>query len=91
MDDEPAREGPTSELLGIEFRREVFRWAAREIQKEFRPETWDAFWLSCVDGVPIVDLAERLGKSRGAIYVARSRVISRLQQKIEEFDEANDM
>ena len=91
LDEEPASDGPTSELLCIEFRREVFRWAAREIQKEFRPETWDAFWLSCVDGVSVSELTEQLGKSRGAIYVARSRVISRLQQKIEEFDETSDM
>ncbi len=87
----PARDGPSSDLLRTEFRREVFRWAARAIQKEFQPDTWDAFWLSSVECVDIAEVAQRLGKSRGAVYIARSRIVSRLQKKIEEFDETDDL
>src|SRR5437868_8000185 len=39
-----ASDGPNSDLIRLELRREVFRWAADRIRDEFRPETWDAFW-----------------------------------------------
>ena len=85
---EPSSEGPSSDLLKIEYRREVFRWAANEVRKEFRSESWEAFWLSSVKALPIKEVALSLGKTAGAVYVARSRIIRRLQEKIQEFDEA---
>ena len=85
--DRPAREEPDSSLLRIEYRREVFRWAARRIREEFQPSTWDAFWLTAVDGVDGEEAAQSLGKSVGAIYAAKSRVMRRLRETIEEFEE----
>jgi RNA polymerase sigma factor (sigma-70 family) len=84
-----AHDGPGSDLLRLEYRREVFRWAAREIRKEFRQETWDAFWLTAIDGRPIAAVAKELGKDPGAIYTARSRVIRRIQEKVTEYEEEN--
>lgn len=77
-----ARDGPDSDLLRLEYQREVFRWAARQIRPEFQQETWDAFWLTAVDGHEIEAVANRLGKNRGSIYAARSRVMRRLQEKV---------
>jgi RNA polymerase sigma-70 factor (ECF subfamily) len=85
---QPAPEGPDSELVRMEFRREVFRWAADKSRDEFRSVTWDAFWLTAVDNQPIEDVSKQLGLSCGAIYAARSRVMRRLKEKVCEFDDA---
>lgn len=67
-----------------EFRTEVFHWAAEQIRIEFRDSTWQAFWRSCVLNEPIASVAESLGTTTGNVYVARTRVIARLRQKVEE-------
>jgi len=78
--------GPDSNLLRLEYRREVFRWAARQVRKEYEPATWDAFWLTAVEGRTGDEVARSLGKNRGAIYAARGRVIRRIQEKVAEFE-----
>ena len=79
--------GPDSDLLRLEYRREVFRWAARQVRKEFNQTTWDAFWLTAVEGCTVDLVAEELGKNRGAIHAARSRVIRRIQEKVTEYEQ----
>ncbi len=49
------------------------------IQCEFEPQTWQAFWLTAVDGRPPKDVADELGMSGGAVRVAKSRVLHRLR------------
>ena len=51
---------------------------------EFRKGTWDAFWLTTVDGMRWRRPDARLGKPVGAIYAARSRVMRRLKDEIEQ-------
>lgn len=82
-----AADGPASELVRVEHRREVFRWAARQIQSEFHPVTWNAFWLTAVDGRDVDEVARQLTRSRGAVYAARSRVMRRLKEKVREWEE----
>ncbi|NOX56912.1 MAG: sigma-70 family RNA polymerase sigma factor [Planctomycetes bacterium] len=84
LDQQPAPTGPDSDLLRLEYRRELFRWAARQIRAEFRSDTWEAFWLSAVEGLSVEQTARRLSKTRGAVYAARSRVIRRLREKVQE-------
>ena len=81
-----AGDGPDSDLLRLEYRREVFRWSAEQIKHEFQPATWDAFWRSTVQDEPCEAVARDLGKNVGSIYAARSRVMRRLQEKISEYD-----
>ena len=81
-----ASDGPKSDLIRLELRREIFRWAAERIRDEFRPETWDAFWLTAVDEKSVEEVAARLGMSCGAIYAARSRIMRRLREKVAEFE-----
>lgn len=80
-----AVEGPDSDLLKIEYRREVFHSAAAQIRNEFSDDTWSSFWLTAVDGVQVEVAAQQLGRSRGSVYASRSRVMKRLRQKVEEF------
>jgi RNA polymerase sigma factor (sigma-70 family) len=83
----PAVNGNDSEFIRIEQRREIFRWAARQIRSEFHPATWDAFWMTAVEGQAVDDIGRSLGLSRGSIYAARSRVMRRLKEKVQEWRE----
>jgi RNA polymerase sigma-70 factor (ECF subfamily) len=67
----------------------MFRWAARQIRPEFQSATWDAFWKTAVEGHSIDSVAVDLGKNRGSIYAARSRVMRRLQEKVTEYEGGN--
>lgn len=78
--------GPDSDLLRLEYRREVFRWAATQVRKEFHQATWDAFWLTTVEGRAVEVVAEELAKNPGSIYAARSRVMRRIQEKVIEYE-----
>jgi RNA polymerase sigma-70 factor (ECF subfamily) len=83
----PAANGNDSEFIRLEQRREIFRWAARQIRSEFHPATWDAFWMTAVEGRAVDEIGRSLGLSRGSIYAARSRVMRRLKEKVQEWRE----
>jgi RNA polymerase sigma factor (sigma-70 family) len=65
-----------------EYRQHLFEWAARQVRAEFEGATWKAFVLVAVEGRPAAEAAEALGLSPNAVYVARSRVLSRLRDLI---------
>ena len=75
-----------SEQLTLEIRREVFRFAAAEIESEFHPQTWQAFWQTAVNNRPVNEVATELDVKRGSVYAARSRVMRRLKEKILELE-----
>jgi RNA polymerase sigma factor (sigma-70 family) len=68
------------------YRNEVFRWAAEQVKREFRDNTWQAFWRTCVMNESVSEVATRLRMSAGNVYVARSRVLGRLRRTVEEFE-----
>lgn len=80
-------EGADSRQLVMESRREIFQWAARRVREEFEPQTWDAFWLTAVEGRDVADVAHAIGKKPGAVYAARSRVMKRLKQIVQQWDD----
>jgi len=67
-----------------EFRQRLFDWAAQQVRNEFEDSTWQAFWQTAVEAAPAKTVAARLGISVGAVYIAKSRVISRLRIRIQE-------
>ena len=75
-----------SQVLVMESRREIFQWAARRVREEFEPKTWDAFWLTAVEGHDVTEVAKAIDKKPGAIYAARSRVMKRLKQIVQQWD-----
>jgi RNA polymerase sigma factor (sigma-70 family) len=72
-----------SALFEMEYKRQVFRWAAERVRGEFRGTTWAAFWETGVEGKKAQAVAEAHGMTVGAVYMARSRVVARLRQVIE--------
>lgn len=82
--DRQARDETTE--LERNHRREVFRMLARKVREEFEEVTWQAFWMTSVDGIPVEETARSLGQTVGSIYTARSRIIRRLQELAQRHD-----
>lgn len=70
-----------------EYERRVFAWAAEQVRADFQDKTWQAFWLTAVEGKSAAQAAEALGLSVGAVYVAKSRVMARLKEQVQELHE----
>lgn len=78
-----------SELVR-EYRREVFKQAAAEIKQEFQPKTWQAFVWTHLEGRTIDETAQSLAMSRASVYAARSRIVARLREKVNELSAADE-
>ena len=83
------RDEATTALIEDQLRRELYRQAAEMIKAEFRPDSWQAFELSVTGELTIEEVAGQIGKSVGAIYTARSRIMFRLRETIAELGELN--
>jgi RNA polymerase sigma-70 factor (ECF subfamily) len=70
-----------------EYQSHLVRWAATRIVTEFKPETWNAFWRTAIDGRSASAVAAELGLTLNALYVARSRVTHRLRETIQGVEE----
>ena len=85
MNEQPDPAHP--DLWEREFRRSLFEWAVERIRCDFEDSTWQAFWQTSVDAREPREVAEELGLSVGAVYIARSRVLARLRAEVLEVDE----
>jgi RNA polymerase sigma-70 factor (ECF subfamily) len=63
--------------------RYVLRCLLDLVALVFEPTTVQAFRRLTLDGAPAAEVAQELGLSVGAVYVARSRVLARLRQEAE--------
>ena len=90
LEAQPDPQETTAEILA-EARKELIRWATEQIRSEFSEATWNVFWLTAIEGVPIAEVAKSTGRSAGAVYVARYRVIARLKEKVLEVSQLWDL
>ena len=88
--EQPDRVEDVEAEIQAEYEREVFRWAAHQVRNEFETASWDAFWLTTVEGEDVSAAAQQLNKSVGSIYTARSRVMRRLQEKVREYEDESE-
>jgi RNA polymerase sigma-70 factor, ECF subfamily len=90
LDAQPDPYATTAEILS-EARKELIRWATEQIRSEFSEATWNVFWQTAIEGVPIAEVSKSTGRSAGALYVARYRVIARLKEKVLEVSQLWDL
>ncbi|MCX7418493.1 MAG: sigma-70 family RNA polymerase sigma factor [Planctomycetia bacterium] len=90
LEAQPDPQATTAEILA-EARKELIRWATEQIRSEFSEATWNVFWRTAIEGVPIAEVAKSTGRSAGAVYVARYRVIARLKEKVLEVSQLWDL
>jgi RNA polymerase sigma factor (sigma-70 family) len=65
-----------------DYERRVFAHAATQVRGDFQETTWQAFWLTGVDGKGAKEVAEELGLTVAAVYLAKGRVMARLKEQI---------
>jgi RNA polymerase sigma-70 factor (ECF subfamily) len=79
-----ARDPQAEAEFAAEFQRQAFLWAAGQVKHEFADATWQAFWKTGVENRAIDEVARELGVSTGAVYIARSRVLARLRERVQQ-------
>lgn len=62
----------------------VVREVLRQVQAEFEPSTWNAFWQATIESKKAAEIATELGISTASVYQAKSRVLRRLRQRLAE-------
>lgn len=81
LDELPGRE-ELDLLSETEYRQWLVGRALELMQTEFQPSTWKACWECVVSGRSAAAVSAELGISVGAVYMAKSRVLSRLRQEL---------
>lgn len=77
---DPASE--ESSQFDLEYRREVFHFAAEQVKEQVKDSTWQAFWMTSIEGHTSEEAARALGLTVGAVHIAKSRVRNRLRDII---------
>ena len=65
-----------------DYRRHLFQWACKRVRPDTSDQAWTAFWSTAVEETPSAEVAEKLGMTVGAVYIAKSRVIAKLRDEI---------
>jgi RNA polymerase sigma-70 factor (ECF subfamily) len=69
----------------VPFELDALRRRALElVRDQVEDRTWQAFWLTAVEGQSAADVAARLGVSPTAVRMAKSRVLRRLKEQFGE-------
>ena len=68
-----------SELWSREYEQRLFAYAGEQIRHEVQDTTWQAFWQTAVEGKP--------GMSVAAVYLAKSRVMARLKDRVRQLND----
>lgn len=76
-DPQPGSDEDADEMSGL------YRRALDLIRGEFEERTWQAFWLTAVEGRDAPAAADELGTSPVAVRIAKSRVLARLRAEAE--------
>ncbi len=86
--DELAAAPEVSSCFDLEYRREIFLRASEIVRQHVADSSWQAFYRTSVLHGNVRDVAAELGMSVGSVYIARSRVMKRLQQIVKTFEDS---
>jgi len=74
-----------SSALDLEYERVVFQWASDRVRESVAEHTWQAFWLTSIEELSVEAAAAKLNTRPGNIYFARSRVMARIKQLVQQY------
>lgn len=70
-----------------QYQEHMFHLAADRVRHEVEDATWQAFWKTAVENRSPGEVATELGLKVGTVYVAKSRVLNRIRDRIAEVDD----
>jgi RNA polymerase sigma-70 factor (ECF subfamily) len=73
-----------STICGEQLESSLARAVLQVVKSEFQPVTWQAFWQTVVDGRSAADVAADLRLSLDSVYQAKSRVLRKLRQRLQD-------
>ena len=85
--EQPSADPESETQIELEYRRELYLRAAKMVRGDVEPETWRAFELTVMEDRSVQDAASELNRSVGTIYAARSRIMRRLRQAVQELEQ----
>jgi RNA polymerase sigma-70 factor (ECF subfamily) len=84
LNEQPAPADAPEEEWERAYERRLFTWAAEQVRAGVQASTWQAFWQTAVEGKSGQEVAQALGISVAAVYLAKSRVMARLKELIQQ-------
>ncbi len=75
-----------TDAWNLQHRMRLFGWAAEKAKSDFREKTWQAFQWNAMEDMPAKDVAEKLSISVGAVHIAKSRVLVRIREIVNEVE-----
>ena len=76
-----------SSALDLAYERMVFQWASERVRASVAEHTWQAFWLTSIEELSVEAAAARLKTRPGNIYFARSRVLARIKELVQQYQD----
>ena len=76
-----------SSALDLEYERLVFQWASERVRASVAEHTWQAFWLTSIEEMSVDAAAAQLNTRPGNIYFARSRVMARIKELVQRYQD----
>ena len=80
-------ETPSEEIWDHEWHKGVLQECIEEVRLQVDPKTMEAFVETSVRGVSGKDVAEKLGMSANAVYLARHHVLKRIREMVPKMEE----
>jgi len=90
LEQQPSSGNDDESIWIQEYERHLFGQAAERVRRTVVETTWQAFWMTAVEGRKATDVSRILNLSVAAVYLARSRVLARMRHEVQDLqgDEA---
>ena len=80
-----------STVFWMDYRRKLMHWAAEQVRPTVKSSSWRAFWLTAIEGKSAEEAGSILSLSAGSVYAAKFRIVARIREIVERFDDSSDL
>jgi RNA polymerase sigma-70 factor (ECF subfamily) len=71
----------------IQWQQMVLKRCMEQVRQEFDPKVFSAFRHYAIDQFSIEEVCQRFDMSRNAVYISKSRILSRMRELKKQFEE----